>query len=90
MSDIPGNGRTLDRLGYRVDRLEADVRALHEGQPAVIADRLTRLERAFENFREEATEEARGTRRLIIGAAVSIVVSALGIAFTVLVSTGAS
>lgn len=83
VSEVP-NGT----IPYRVQRLEEDVRELKQGQPAVVADRVGRLEREMHSFREDVAEDLASLRRLIIGAAVTLVLSSLGIALTVSLTTG--
>lgn len=85
MSDVPTNGGTIP---YRVQRLEEDVRELKQGQPAVVADRVSRMEREMHSFREEVANDIAALRRLIIGAAITLVLSSLGIALTVSLTTG--
>ena len=80
----PANGT----LSYRILRLEEEVREIKSGQPAVVADRVGRLERELHSFREEFSQDVVGLRRLIIGAAVTLVLSSLGIALTVSLTTG--
>ena len=63
------------------------MRDLQRGQPAVVADRVGRMEREMHSFREDVAEDIAGLRRLIIGAAVTLVLSSLGIALTVSLTT---
>jgi outer membrane murein-binding lipoprotein Lpp len=66
-------------LRWRVDRLERDVADLQKGQPAVIAERVTRLSADVENLRRDVNEdfteirtELASQRKILIGAFVSI------------------
>lgn len=84
-------------IRLRLDRLEEDVRELKRGQPAVLAERVTRLSRDIDALRvevqsdsaelrrhiEEQKKDVAGVKRILVGLLVSI--AATGI--TVAVST---
>lgn len=80
-------------VSVRLLRLEEDVRELQRGQPAVIAERVTRLSADIENLRRDMNEDIDGLRselasqrKILIGFFVSFALLAIGIALSYLLT----
>lgn len=86
MSELPTNG-TL----YRLNELERRLAALEAGQPAVMAERIrnigegqAEMRKHFDQRMDAVESEQESLKKTLIGAAVTIALSAIGFALTVL------
>jgi uncharacterized protein YicC (UPF0701 family) len=77
--EASGERTSSNAFESRLRRVEEDVRELQKGQPAVIAERVTRLSADVENLRRDVNEdfkelrdELASQRRILIGAFISI------------------
>lgn len=91
MSEAP-NGT----ISYRVARLEADVRELQKGQPAVIAERVIRLSADVENLRRDMNTEISllddkvdGMRKVLMGFLLTFAFTGITIVISTVVLLGA-